>query len=64
MAWTLDGKYQSVSEDRIIILERTSDGLEVKVKKLSDNSLLGKITIPLADLPGFRAMTTSCCSLA
>ena len=63
MAWTLDGRYDSAAEDRYIKLERTSVDLTVRLKKLSDDSLVGKITIPLADLGAFRAMLASCCNV-
>ena len=60
---TIDGRYDSAPEDRYLKLERSSVGLEIKIKRLSDDQQLGKITILGPDLMAFHTLVQSCCSV-
>jgi hypothetical protein len=53
LAFTVEGLYDSVSEDRRIHLERVETGVEIRTRRISDNQQLALITIPLADMSVF-----------
>ena len=45
----VEGRYESPDDDKFIKFERSAAGLDIIMRKMSDNSLLGKITISTAE---------------